>query len=81
MDTQTWIMIVIGLAIIGSINGITAKIKQLIKVVNFLDTETLGKIHNLLEISDGRLEEIETYQHEMAHLMKKPGKYNHLREE
>lgn len=71
MDAQLWIMVVIGIIIIGCLLDIKTQLSQLLEVVNFLDTDTLGKIHNLLEISDGRLDEIERYQCEMAHLMKK----------
>ena len=63
METSDWVMFVIGLMIIGSLVSISNQLQQLIKLVNWMDTETLEKkIYSMLEISEGNLSEIAVNQ-------------------
>ena len=56
-------MFVIGLMIIGSLVSISNKLQQLIKLVVWMDAETLEKkIYSMLEISEGNLSEIAVNQ-------------------
>ena len=60
METLDWVMLTIGLILIGALTNISSQIGQLITLVNFMDTNTLeNKIGQSLDETNVSLSEID----------------------